>query len=1039
MNCNNYGIINPMIKEALKKRQKGNHSPHIALTLLGHPQLLLDNSPVRLAYQKAEALLYYLAATGRSHSRAVLAALLWSQASEKQARNSLRNALYTIKQGLQPSLPLIIERDTICPDPNLIHLDITRFQAGIEQGSTTAALYEALALWRGPFLDGLYLPDAPAFEEWLGDQRARFENLYHQGLFHLARRYMSEKQLPQARQALETLLASDPLYEAAHQHLMRLYLQMGNRAAALRQYETLRLRLVEELGVDPAPATQALHLEILHADERPTVSPPALTFSLTPVKPTRFIGRKRELSILNEVYGTIHPAGPARLVMLEGEPGIGKTRLAREWLAALRSARILTTRCFEAEQTIPFQPWIDLIRTTLKQIPLSKLGLADVWLTELAHLVPEIRLQRPDLEITPLTDPELARGRIIQAIYQWLETLCRDRPLCLFIDDWQWLDQASLTLLRYTLRPQQSQQLPLLLIGAQRQAETISGWPQLKALLEREDILQQVPLYRLSPAEVADLARSMGLSEQIRTSAFLDRLLRETEGNPLFVTEIIQALDPANLKIDEKWPIPPTIQDVIQSRLARLAGPTYQIVVAAAVLGRAFTDTMLHQIGDRSLEEILHALDEAVAANLITEQTSTYDFTHDKIRAVLLDGLTQSRRRYLHLRIAQALVAAASKDFGWLSYHFEMGGDLLQARNYGLQAARQAVELYADEDALRWYEKVEALCAVVPAGLPSEAISLVTPFQQAHVSRSLPLDVLGLTYRQWGLIYQRIGHYDQAEAAFMAALQRGQSRQRLDEQAAAHNLLSFLAYLRSDYDGVGNHARRALDLATAAGETALKAPGLRHLGIAVYRTADYTRARQLYDEALAAYQEAEDRLGLAGVYNNIGFVLRTQAHYREAIDAFQQALTIYEELGQVEGIALIFSNIGRTYAFSGDLPKALHHLKRGLALSEESHTDWITVKIHRHLGGVFTKNNQWDQALIHAKKARTLADNLGSDEDLGATFRLLAEIAHGWPGSNLGNPTAYFKQSVALLKQVGAQDELERAEAAFAAYQTALD
>jgi DNA-binding SARP family transcriptional activator len=1023
-----------MIKKASIERKTDKISPEITLTLLGSPQIKVDQQPVRLPYLKAEVLFYYLAVTGRPHSRAALAALLWSRSSEKQARSSLRNALYTIRKGLKPADPLVIERETICLDLVSIRLDTSHFRATIEQTvADTSTLSEALALWQGAFLDDLHLSDAPAFEEWLTDQRAHFEALYRQGLFHLGHLCLSQKRFLDAQQAIDKLLTLDPLYEAGHQQLMRLYLQTGNRAAALRQYETLRQLLIEELGVDPDPSTQALHLELLHADEPHVQTSSPVNAPAKPLGRYQFVGREREMAMLFRFYQGILPGGPACLVMLEGEPGIGKTRLAREWLTTLDQARTLTTRCFEAEQAIPFQPWIDLIRTTLRQTPLPQLGLADVWLTELANLVPEIRLQRPDLALSPTTDPELARGRIIQAIFHWLETLCRQKPISIFIDDWQWLDQASLTLLRYILRSQQSNRLPLMILGAQRETQTMPGWSQFRTSLERDDMLQLIKLYRLSLADVAVLARSIALPKTIQTDSFLEQLLAETEGNPLFITEFLQSLTLDELRTND-WPIPQTIQSVIQSRLSRLGEATYQLLSAAAVIGRGFADTLLHQISDFSQETILKALDEAIGANLITEQANTYDFTHDKIRAVLLDNLTLSRRRHLHLQIAAALEATLSNDFGLLSYHFEVGGDYLRARTYGLQAARQTVELYADEDALHWYVKVEALTDRIESELSPAAIPKVTPFQQTHVSRTLPLDVPGLIYRQRGLIMQRIGQYDQAESEFQAALTRAQARNRLDEQAAAHNLLSFLAYLRSDYDGVGDHAQRALELATQADELSLRGPGLRHLGIAVYRTGDYARARQLYDEALVAYRQAGDRLGMAGVYNNIGFVLRTQANYAEAIEAFQEALTIYEATGQVEGVALICSNIGRTYAFSGDLEQAQRYLERGLALSVESHTDWIAVKIHRTMGNIFAQNGQWSRALAHAQQAQTLASTLGSDEDLGAALRLLAEIASAWPERNLGNPATYFEQSIALLQRVGAQDELERAESAYANY-----
>ncbi|GAB4443980.1 MAG: hypothetical protein Kow0031_26350 [Anaerolineae bacterium] len=741
------------------------------------------------------------------------------------------------------------------------------------------------------------------------------------------------------------------------------------------------------------------------------------------------------MSTLHQLYRTVLPHGPARLVILEGEPGIGKTRLAHEWLATLIHTRILTTRCFQTGQAIPFQPWIDLLRATLRQMPQAVLGLSDVWLTELAHLAPEIRLQRPNLEPSPMTDPELTRGRIIQAIGHWLEQLCRPQPACILIDDWQWLDQASLTALRHILHARHGDRLPLLIVGTQRQAEPPPGWAAIESSLARDELLHRLPLRRLSLAEVTALARSMNLPPALQTRPFFSRLLRETEGNPLFLVELLQTLTAARLSADADWPTPPTVQSVIQNRLRLLSEPTRQVLGAAAVLGRAFSDADLRRVlSDQPVEATLQAIDEAIAANIITEQGHTYDFTHDKIRTVLLDGLTRSRRRHLNLRIGQALEAAHATDFGRMAAHFQAGGDALRARDYALRAARQAVELYADDEALRWYDTAEALLPDTPPELPAEVALPLTPFQQTHVSRSLPLDVAGLILRQRGLITQRLGRYHQTETHFTAALARGLARRRPDEQAAAHNLLSFLAYLRSDYEGVGRHAGLALDLAAQTDEPALRAPGLRHLGIAVYRTGDYARARKLYDEALAAYRQADDRLGLAGVYNNIGFVLRTQSRYAEAIAAFEQALAIYRATGQIEGIALIHSNVGRTHAFSGDFEQALGQLHQGLTLSQEARTDWITVKIHRTLGSVYFRQGQWPQSLDHARQARTLAEALGSDEDLGATLRLLAQLAAAWPAGNLGNPAPLFEQSIDLLQQVGAQDELELARAAFARY-----
>jgi DNA-binding SARP family transcriptional activator len=303
-----------MIKQAPTAPQKEKKSSEITLALLGPPIIKVGGDPLRLSYLKAEALLYYLAVTGRPHSRTALATLLWGGSPENQARSSLRNALYTIRKGLKPASLLMVKRDTVTLDMARIRLDVRDFRATLEhQSDDPAALSRAVALWRGTFLDGLYLPDAVSFEEWVADQRTQFEALYQRGLHQLGQLYLSQKRYQEGQQVIEQLLALDPLHEAGHQQLMRLYMQTGNRVAALRQYESLRNLLVAELSVDPAPATQALHLELLQADEPPLQTEPTMELAARPLGRYRFVGREHEMGMLSDFYRSILPNGPACL------------------------------------------------------------------------------------------------------------------------------------------------------------------------------------------------------------------------------------------------------------------------------------------------------------------------------------------------------------------------------------------------------------------------------------------------------------------------------------------------------------------------------------------------------------------------------------------------------------------------------------------------------------------------------------------------------------------------------------------------------
>jgi tetratricopeptide (TPR) repeat protein len=664
--------------------------------------------------------------------------------------------------------------------------------------------------------------------------------------------------------------------------------------------------------------------------------------------------------------------------------------------------------------------------------------LPDLWLAELARLIPELGVAYPALPLSVPLDPELSRGRLAEAMHQWLRVLGRQRPVCLFLDDLQWIDHASLALLEYLLR--HSSGLPLMILGAQRKREAGRHWQETQRILTREGLCHRLVLYRLSFPEVATIARHVGF-RTTNPDAFLKRLFRETEGNPLFVIEILRSLQKMDVDPSGEWPIPTTIKGVIQSGLGRLSKQTRKMLIVAAVIGRAFDYRILHAVTDQPSEAVLSALEEGIAAGLIVEQADHYDFTHDKIRAVLSDSTSRARRQYLHRRIARTVEKLHTGDlssfFGFLANHFEAAGEAELACHYALRAAKRAVELYADEDAMTWYDRALALSEIASTELAPEIIPQVIPFQQLYIPTSLPLDIPGLVYRQQGLIHQRTGRYDVARQHFRLALTRATNRGRLDEQAAAHSLLSYLAYLHGDYDAVAEHAQQSLELATCAGEGALRAEGLRNLGIAAYRTGDYQRAIGFYRESLSASRSINDQASMAKCYNNVGFALRTMERFDEAVASFQQALELHEATGSIEGAAGVLANIGSVYLRSGDLEQALAYLKRAIALSNEVHADWITAKAYRTLGNVYLRDGQWTQALASTQKARDLAEKLGSKEDLGAACRLLGEIAAAWPESGLGAADGYFEESLVLLREVGEQYELTRAMSSLEAYREA--
>ena len=1009
----------------------------VNLYLLGPPRLQHEDKEISLPYQKAEALLAYLAVTSRRHSREQLATLFWENSDETRARNNLRTALCALRKNLPPDV-LLTEQQFVAIRSEAVWTDVAHLRSVTKTDHPELdQIQRALELWRGPFLDGLSIPDTPVFHDWVSWERQRLDRSHQDGWLALSQLHLNRENLEAARQAVEVLIQLDPLSEKSHRYLIRIHLMSGDRALALQHYEELRQTLRDELGVDPDPATQALHHRALNLHN---FSETAEDIGEIPcgVMPTglTFVGRQHELQTLLCQWRSVMPVGPARMIVVKGEVGVGKTRLITEWMRRVKKGFCPCARCLEAETSISYYAWSELLQSANQKKPLASLGLDEVWLGELAQLLPELRSRQPALPSFSHDDTDLARGRLIQAVYQWLLALTEAKPVCLFIDDLQWIDQASLLLLEYILL--NGSEMPLLILGAQRLGETNANWERVKVNLKRAGLLQEVHLKRFSYEEVSALIAALEWS-MTDSTAFLKRIYEETEGNPLFVVELVRALQREDVRKSDEWPLPSTIQGVIRAHLSRLSTQARKVMALASIVERKITPRFLELASQVPIEQILSALDQALELTIIVEHMGgKYEFSHDKIRSVLYNDLSQGRREYFHRQVAQAIVQQAKDetavDFGLVSHHYESGGDFTSALHYALRAARRAFEMYADQDAITWYNRSWTLWKRCCGDLPASMVRQLTPFGLLDVDEAQPLDVLGLILRQRGLVYQRTGRYQLAEEDFQEALKRAEERDRLDEQAVAHDLLSFLAYLRSDFAQLEEHAQQTLELGNKAGFQHLRAAGLQNLGLAAYNQNDLPKTIDLYRQALDGYSAAGARVALADCLNDLGFVLRASKQYPEAVSTFEQALQLYDQIGQLEGQAAVLSNIGRVYAAQGDFSLALDYLKRAQTLSEKLHSNWIEIKIWRTMGRVLVQSQRWEEALEAVLRAHDLAEILGNVEYLGAIYRLLGEIAVAYPECSLEDPADYFKKSIAWLRQAGEKQELERALNSYAAY-----
>jgi DNA-binding SARP family transcriptional activator/plasmid stabilization system protein ParE len=930
--------------------------PRLTLHLLGSSRIERDGKPIEVDTRKAVALLAYLALNGGRHERDKLAGFFWPETYNAKALGALRRTLSVLNKALG-GIGLMIERETvgfeIGPE---VWLDVAEFRR-LARGDSISALADCAALYRDDFMAGFTLRDSPAFDDWQFFQSEGLRRELASVLEKLVRIHAEDRDYESAITAARRWLGLDSLHEPAHRALMLCYAQSGQHAAALRQYRECARVLNAELGVGPLEETTQLYEAIKdhRLVEIPTsnLQPPTSNFQ-SPISNLQssifslpLVGRTAELKALLNAC----EAGN-QFIVLEGEAGIGKTRLAEEALAYLqrKGGVALTARCYAGQAALAYGPFIEGLRAVVTQPEAGKrLGrLAPHHRAEAARLLPE--LITPDLSLPPSLESPGAQSRFLEGLRQTLLALCHgSTPGVLFVDDVQWADDASLDFIAYLARRQRAgdeaaRQTPLTLLFAWRSEDVPEGARPRTLLAEagRAHNGRLISLSRLSQPAVAELvaaARPEG------AAYLVERLYRETEGSPFFVVEYLAALAST-----EDWALPVSVRDLLSARLSGLGEAGGQLFGAAAIIGRSFEVEMLQAVSGRSEEETVAALEELTARGLVIERETNYDFSHEKLRALAYDQISLARRRLLHKRAAEALVNRArgqrgSVLAGQIAGHFQLGGNDAGAAHYFKLAGDHARALYANAEALAHFRAALGLGHPETAAL-HEAIgdlqTLAGDYGAALKSyeaaaATAPAPSLAELERKLGGVYDRRGDWDLAESHFraaQAALEENDpqspgtlSRLFADWSRAAHH---------RDQDGqAAEIASRALKLAEEAGDARALAQAHNLLGLIANRKGDLIEARRHLEESLRLAEALNDPDARAAALNNLAAACREAGDLPRARQLTETALALCASIGDRHREAALHNNLADLYHALGDSAAAMTHLKQAVALFAE--------------------------------------------------------------------------------------------------------
>ncbi|HLZ80896.1 MAG TPA: AAA family ATPase, partial [Ktedonobacteraceae bacterium] len=505
------------------------------LALLGPPEARHGDQILLFSTRKEFALLIYLAVEGRVHSRKNLSEQFWPEGDARHGRAALRVTLLHLRHmlgedtGVDHVPHLLIKRDTLGLDPasaldlHPLHEACTSARATsgttltmpeVARRSLLAQLQRATGLPRGEFLESFSLRDAPAFDDWVRFQREYWHQRTSEVFDRLSQMQFEAGELEAAIETVNRWLVLSPLQEDAYRRLMRLHFAAGDRTAALHTYDTCRARLSTGMQTEPTLETVALasRMRVVAPPRRREAPTPPVAFSPATFLEGPLLGRKTELSTLIKAYHTAQ-RGQTQVVLLEGEVGIGKTRLATEFLvwAEMEGADVLQGQAFETGGHLPYRPVIEALRPRIERENAPDDLLSDTWLAELSRLLPELCDRYPDLP-TPVGDRSVARNRLFEAVVRLGQALAARTLLVLFIDDVQWADAASLDVLHYLARRFAESETPALLLLALRMEERamLPGLAEWRTAMERAVPLTHLQLGPLTAEDILRLLQAFG-------------------------------------------------------------------------------------------------------------------------------------------------------------------------------------------------------------------------------------------------------------------------------------------------------------------------------------------------------------------------------------------------------------------------------------------------------------------------------------------------------------------------------------------------
>jgi DNA-binding SARP family transcriptional activator len=974
------------------------------IRLLGSLRVDDAAGPRDVPGQKLQSLLTYLALHSDAPvSRELLADLLAPDETPTRSRRLLSDSLYRLQKCLGPGW-LAVERETVAlHQANELWVDVWAFDR-LAAREEIAELQQAIKLYGGDLAPELY-------DDWLLPERELRRNAYLAALELLGARYEQQGDLPQALLIRRRLILAEPLHEEAHLAYMRLLGRLQRHGEAIH-FEYLQRLLRSELDAEPLPAIQAL-VEALRRERDLARAPVEIT------ERTAFVGRIAERSAaLALVEASL--AGRGAILALEGEAGIGKSRLLREVAAGARwrGAAVYEGAAPELPDAAPLAPLARALAPLLHSPRIAQLE-ALLPAETMAALAP---LHSPWGEYLTLTElpPVQARARLFNALHLLGAAIAQLKPLVLILDDVQWADSVLWDGLPVLAQSLVAHGALLVLAYRRPTIEATAGWALLQRW-NREGQLKTIMLHPLGVDDVAQLISAVPGADPVAVHSL-------TGGSPFLIGEWL----------DEPSPGWPAGRSTVERRLHGLAERERAALEAAAVVGTTVPYPLWAETAGVTPVALGAMSEELTRQHWLQPAPAGYSFLHDLTRSAVYERIASERRHALHRSAARAYRSLAPEHMRAYAFHLDQGGLLSEAAQAYHAAARQDLARFAFREA---QEALDRALTLMPRDQTLERTDIALALaqvcentgdrerQQAALDEALA--GARLPGREGQLLPTLIvagrsathtARYSAAEQYLLHALTLAQQLGDRVHEVEAMSWLATLASEQSKWSEAHTWALRGLEGARATGNRSFEGRALRLIGIVALITGRPAEAVEWFEQGLAVHQAIGDLASTSTTQTNLGIALSDLGAWDRVIGITTELVPLKDALGDRLGAAHARHNQGLAYYTLGQRALARPILERVLQDAEAMHIRRLTGLARNVLGliaeddGEAQKALAWyQQALADAEATPAPLEAAYARHDLGALLLKLNQPAEALPQLEAAR-AAWVEQQNQLLR-----------------------